>query len=935
MTMITPGSVSAPQPAAAPPLTDADLDALVARLDLPARIRLLSGAGTFRTQAEPAVGLRTMGVSDGPAGVRGERWDERDTSLALPSPTALAAAWDDDLVAELGGLLAAEARRKQIHILLAPTLNLHRTPTAGRHFECYAEDPLLAGRTAAAYIRGVQSGGVAATAKHYVANDSETDRLTLDARVGERTLHEVYLAPFEAAVRAGVWVVMSAYNRVNGVTMSESPLLAEPLKGSWGFDGVVVSDWGAIRSTEAAAGSPQDLAMPGPHPLWGEPLLAAVREGRVPQAVIDDKVRRILRLAARVGALDGFQGPSPAPAPRDPRGLLRRAAAAGCVLLRNEGGLLPLRPMPAPVGAGAGAAVGTVTGRVPGGAGAGPTPGGAGAGRVPIRAAVGSAPGGTAGELPGADAEAVAAGGLREPYRLARLAVIGPNAAAARVQGGGSAGVFPAAVVSPLEGIREALSGTGTEVVHAEGVNLTTRPTPLHPGNSRDPRTGEPGVLVRYLAADGGEVCAEHRLSGRILEPGDAPELAHTAATVEVSALVTPATPGEWRFAVVGLGEVTLHADGEPLIDTLVAAESDDPTYVHVAPSFRTAARKVAQGEQLHLVATRRLTPGLGHAVALAADPPRPDGDEAIAEAVACARGADAAVVVVGTTDEIESEGFDRTSLALPGRQDELVAAVAAANPRTVVIVNSGGPVELPWRESAPAVLLCWFPGQEAGHGLADVLFGRTEPGGRIPTTWGARAEGALLPSTVPDGGVLDYAEGPYLGHRAWRRAGAEPAYWFGHGLGYTTWSYESLTVLPDPPAGQDPADADPAAGRGGSDGDPASRQGGADADRTDGRGALARVAVRNTGARDGREVVQVYLTTGPDDHDDGGPRLAGYAAVRAAPGGTAVAEVRIEPRAFQHWSPRDGRWLPRPGPYVLHAGPSAAGQPLSNPVDL
>ncbi|MFG1806739.1 glycoside hydrolase family 3 C-terminal domain-containing protein [Streptomyces sp. NPDC049040] len=871
MTMITPGSVSAPQPAAAPPISDAQIDALLARLDLTARIRLLSGASTFRTQQEIAVGLRSMGVSDGPAGVRGERWDERDTALTLPSGTALAATWDDDLVTELGGLLAAEARRKGIHILLAPTLNLHRTPTAGRHFECYAEDPLLTGRTGAAYIRGVQAGGVAATAKHYVANDSETDRLTLDARVDERTLHEVYLAPFEAAVRAGVWVVMSAYNRVNGTTMSESPLLAEPLEGSWGFDGVVVSDWGATRSTEAAALAPQDLAMPGPHPLWGEPLAAAVREGRVPHAAIEAKVRRILRLAARVGALDGVPAPRPAPAPRDPRGLLRRAAAAGCVLLRNEGALLPLTPAPAPAGA-----------------------------------ATDSAPGDRTGGSPGADTSGAA--GTREASPpLRRLAVIGPNAAAARIQGGGSAGVFPEAVVSPLEGIREALSGTGTQVVHAEGVNLATRPTPLHPGNSHDPRTGQPGVLLRYLAADGAEICAEHRLSGRILEPGDAPELARTAATVEVSALVTPMAPGEWRFAVVGLGAVTLHADGEPLIDTHVAAESDDPTYVHVAPSFRTATRKVAVGEPLHLVATRALAPGQGLAVALAADPPRPEEDEAIAEAVACASGADAAVVVVGTTDEIESEGFDRTSLALPGRQDELVAAVAAANPRTVVIVNSGGPVELPWRESAPAVLLCWFPGQEAGHGLADVLFGRTEPGGRLPTTWAAGLHGAPLPGTTPDAGVLDYAEGPYLGHRAWRRAGATPAYWFGHGLGYTTWAYESLTVRQVLPA----------------DGGSAAEE-----------GALARVTVRNTGDRAGREVVQVYLTTGPDDHDDGGPRLAGYAAVRAAAGQAAVAEVLIEPRAFQRWSPPEGGWVPRPGPYVLHAGPSAARQPLSAPLD-
>ncbi|MGW2149198.1 glycoside hydrolase family 3 N-terminal domain-containing protein, partial [Nonomuraea bangladeshensis] len=287
-----------------------DLDRLVDKLDLESKVRLLTGATVWRTPAEPAIGLEPMVTSDGPAGVRGEGWDERRTSLSLPSATALAATWDESLAQSMGELLAVEARRKGVHVVLAPTLNLHRSPLAGRHFECYSEDPLLTGRIGAAVIRGIQSRGVAATAKHYVANDSETDRLTLDARVDERTLREVYLAPFEAAVQAGVWVVMSAYNGVNGVTMSENELLAEPLKGEWGFDGVVVSDWGAVRSAVASACAAQDLVMPGPDGPWGEALVAAVRAGEVPEPAIDDKVRRLLRLAARVGALPGFPAPS-------------------------------------------------------------------------------------------------------------------------------------------------------------------------------------------------------------------------------------------------------------------------------------------------------------------------------------------------------------------------------------------------------------------------------------------------------------------------------------------------------------------------------------------------------------------------------------------------------------------------------------------------
>ena len=242
------------------------LEALVAerlgRLDLEAKVRLCTGASFWATRAEPAATLRAMSLSDGPAGVRGDAWDERRPSTNLPSPTCLAASWDEELAGRVGGFLAAEARAKGVDVLLGPTINLHRSPLGGRHFECLSEDPLLTSRIGAAYVRGVQGGGVAATPKHYVANDSETERFTLDAEVDERALRELYLAPFEHLVReAGAWLVMAAYNRVNGATMTESPLLAEPLKGEWGFDGVVMSDWTATRSTEAAARAALALAL--------------------------------------------------------------------------------------------------------------------------------------------------------------------------------------------------------------------------------------------------------------------------------------------------------------------------------------------------------------------------------------------------------------------------------------------------------------------------------------------------------------------------------------------------------------------------------------------------------------------------------------------------------------------------------------------------
>ena len=325
-------------------MDERELTARVQTLTIEQKIRLLTGADFWSLHEEPAVGLRRLVLSDGPAGVRGEHWDERDTSTSVPSPTALAATWDELLVHELGRLLAYEARRKHVDVLLAPAVNLHRTPYAGRHFECFSEDPLLTARIAVAYVRGVQSGGVAATVKHFVANDSETERMTLDARIDERALFEMYLAPFEAVVReASVWAVMASYNSVNGHSMTESPLLEEVLRRRWGFDGVVMSDWFAARSTEDSARAAMDLVMPGPEGPWGDALVQAVRAGAVDEATIDDKVLRIVRLAGRVGAL---QGKPRRPAPRygadEVAWVVRRVAAAGFVLARNQRGVLPL-----------------------------------------------------------------------------------------------------------------------------------------------------------------------------------------------------------------------------------------------------------------------------------------------------------------------------------------------------------------------------------------------------------------------------------------------------------------------------------------------------------------------------------------------------------------------------------------------------------------
>ncbi|TXK42044.1 beta-glucosidase [Nonomuraea sp. C10] len=787
-----------------------DFDDVISGLDLRTKVRMLTGASMWALHPVPEIGLDRLVMSDGPIGVRGERWSAASPSIALPSPTAMAATWDVGLIRRVGRLLAQEARRKGVHVLLAPTVNLHRSPLGGRHFECFSEDPHLTGEVAAAYVEGVQEGGVATTPKHFVANDSETERFTVSVEVSARALRELYLRPFERVVQAGAWGVMTAYNAVGGVTMSEhADLVHGVLKDEWGFDGLVVSDWTAVRTTEAAALGGTDVAMPGPHGPWGDKLEEAVRAGRVPESLIDDRVRRVLRLAERTGALGG---PPPAAAGEviDGVALAREVAARSFTLLKNDGPLLPLS-------------------------------------------------------------------GVRS------VALIGSAAREARVMGGGSAQVFPARVVSPLDGLR---GRDGVEVRYARGTDPRVRLSPL----------AVPATAA-FLDA-GGRVLAEHPLpatEGRWIGETPPGVDADRLAAVRLRAAYTPETGGRHELSVAGAGAYTLSVDGRVLLDETLTPGGDDPAALLSPPERRVTADLDAgvtyELEVLHRTAGFRgmvfIVCVLGHAE------PSPGEDELFAEAVRVAAGSDVAVVVAATTPEVESEGFDRGDLVLPGRQDELIAAVAAANPRTVVVVNAGSPVEMPWLDSVAAVLLTWFPGQEAGAALADVLFGDAEPGGRLPTTWPAQLADAPVVNVTPDRGVMVYEEGLFIGYRAWERSGRAPAFWFGHGLGYTTWSYDSISG---------------------------------------GSGSVT-VRVTNTGGRRGREVVQVYAA--PVTPDPGRPArwLAGFAVVEAEPGQSVTAVVDVPDRTFEVW---DGRgWRVASGEYLLEAARHYADRRLSATVKV
>lgn len=804
-----------------------DPSELVARLSLEQKVRLLTGADSWVLNAEAAVGLRPIVMSDGPAGVRGVRYDAANPSSSLPCPIALGATWDVDLVEELTTALGREARSKGVDVLLAPTINIVRTPLSGRGFECFSEDPFLTSRMAVAYVRGVQKAGVAATAKHFVANDSETERRTYDARVGEFVMRELYLAPFEAAIaEADVHLVMAAYNSVNGATMTaNSPLLHDLLKGEWGFDGVVVSDWSATTSTVPSALAGLDLVMPGPSGPWGEKLIAAVRAARVPESVVDDKVARLLALAGRLGALNGVgEVAFPHAALIDP-GLVREVTARSFVLLKNERGLLPL-----PAGS------------------------------------------------------------------VSKVALIGANAIEPQLQGGGSIRVLPVVRPGLADSLREAMDVNVT--LHQGALTGATVAIPSD-GTLTDPITGRPGVHLEVRAADGA-VLYDAPYATSVLTWWDGlPDAVHVrGAEVVMRARYRAEIDGPHIIGAAGVGRTRI-AVGDAVVAEASSLPPRDVVEALSRPPELRVPVQMRAGDQVDVRVdyqpeSRFVTMRLGIA-------PYWDEERLMEQAAKAAAAADVAIVVVGSASGTESEGYDRESMALPGRQDDLVRRVASANHNTVVVVNSGTPVLMPWADNVAAIVQAWFPGQAFGEALADVLTGDIEPGGRLPVSMPRNEADSPVLLARPDNGNLAYSEGLLVGYRGFDRKGIEPLYCFGHGLGYTEWQYESLA--------------------------PES------AEITAGEDVELLVRVRNAGRRAGREVIQVYLESPAADPSRPVRTLAGFATVTAMPGASVVARIMVRARAFACFDESVGEWVTPQGEYTLRAGRSSRDLVLQSKV--
>ncbi|HVM08238.1 MAG TPA: glycoside hydrolase family 3 C-terminal domain-containing protein [Acidimicrobiales bacterium] len=790
------------------------VDELLRQLTLQEKVSLTAGYDMWHTPPVERLGIPPLKMSDGPVGVRGASNTGGPPSACFPCGTALAATWDVDLVRQVGAELGAELHAKGAHVLLAPTVNIHRHPLAGRNFECYSEDPLLTARMAVAYISGVQSTGVGACIKHFVANDSEFERFTISSEVPERALREVYLRPFEIALEdARPLAVMASYNKLGGTWASEHPwLLTTVLRDEWGYDGLVISDWWATHTTSDAANAGLDLEMPGPTLHRGDALVSAVESGEVSNEVLDGLVRRVLTAMERTGALDAQRLEERADDTPERREVARRAASSAIVLLKNDHGLLPI-----------------------------------------------------------------------DPAVARRVAVLGPNADALNILGGGSAAVTPYYAVSPVDGLRAAF--LGAEVVHEPGCSITRYP-PLVDVRWTSTADGDPGLDVVVVAGDdpdGTDVLERHVTRRSTLNWGGPDRPATWSA--RMTGTLRASTTGRHVFQGGSAGVFRISIDDEVVVDGW-------------NPEDAGRGRRVEGG--IHLVE--------GHEYALRADfcaPPNARGngglggleircqaplpDDAFERAVTAARDADVAVVVVGTNGDWETEGRDRKTMDLPGRQVELIEAVAAANSDTIVVVNAGSPVAMEWVDRVPAVVQSWFLGQETGNAIADVLTGAVDASGRLPTTIPRALRDTPAFLNYPgEFGTVHYGEGLFVGYRWYDARQIEPQFPFGHGLSYTTFDYGPLRAT---------------------------------VDRDDVR---VEVTITNTGARDGVETVQLYVRDVEASVQRPAKQLEAFAKVAVAAGEARDVVVRLDRRAFAFWDVRSSGWRVAPGEFEILVGRSS-----------
>jgi beta-glucosidase len=793
---------------------------MLKQLNLEEKIDLLGGVDSFYIRAIPRIGLPRLKMADGPLGVR-----NYGPSTAFGG-IGLAATWDPTLAQRIGAVIGQDARARGVHFMLGPGVNIYRAPLCGRNFEYFGEDPFLSSRTAVAYIEGMQSQGVSATVKHFIGNNQEYDRHNMDSIIDERTMREIYLPVFEAAVKeAHVGAVMDSYNLTNGQHMTQNGYLnTEVAKKDWGFTGIMMSDWDSTYDAVAAANGGLDLEMPSGKSMNRATLLPAVKAGKVSEATIDDKVRRILRTAINFGWLDRDQTDLSI-SKLNPEGhqVTLEAARAGMVLLKNDGNLLPL-----------------------------------------------------------------------EKGKIHSIAVIGPDAYPAVPGGGGSAEAKPFTPISYLEGVANYL-GSGAKVYYERGLPAFDE-IAKHTEFTTEATGGQPGLKAEFFtnATLSGAPAVTRTDKHVNYEPARGSDGAASDMSIRWSGYFSPPAPGDYLVFVQGPGEnggYRLYVDKKLIFDNW----KDWYAFVsEVSLNFTPGPHQIELDYYAHS-GWGKTPVNLGIA--------RPD-TLVTPEAKAVASRVDAVVLAVGFDPSTEGESGDRT-FRLPPGQDELINQITAANKNTIVVVTSGGGVDMTsWVDHVPALFEAWYPGQEGGTALAQLLFGEFDPSGRLPISMERRwQDNAVHDSYYPKDGEkkVEYTEGIFVGYRHFDKSGIKPLFPFGYGLSYTTFAYKNLAVSP----------------------------------AASSENATVAFDVTNTGTRAGAEVAQVYV----GDRHANVPRpvkeLKGFARVELNPGETKHVEVTLNRRAFSYYDVKGHQWTVAPGDFDIYVARSAAEIELTGKLAL
>ena len=786
------------------------VDSILSQMTPEEKITIIGGINDFYTRPIPRLGISALRMSDGPMGVH-----DYGLTTAYPAGIALAASWDVDLARRVGVAMGNDARARGVHFILAPGMNIYRAPTNGRNFEYFGEDPFLASRIAVSLIKGIQGQRVIATAKHFAGNNSEFARTTLSSDIDERTLREIYLPAFEASVKEGnVGAVMDAYNLVNGVYMTKNNHLNnEILKKEWGFDGILMSDWGATHDGIAAANGGLDLEMPSPSSMNGDTLLPALRDGRVSVTTLNDKVRRILRKAIEFGFFDHTQADGDIPLlSQEGRQVALEEARGSMVLLKNSGNILPLNDS-----------------------------------------------------------------------KLKTIAVIGPDAYPAVISGGGSAEAKPFNAVSYLEGISNRL-GTKARVLY--GVDTPPLDEVFENSEFVTAPDGESGLKGEYfgnqeLKGTPALVRTDKHVHFDWGEGSFAPDQPIDHFSVRWTGYFVPKTAGDYKFFTSADDGVRLYVGDQLAIDDWLPHSQTMDTYVKHLEAGQAYKIRLEYFED---VGSAIVGLGVTRAEAYIGR-----------ETKALAAKADAVIICVGFDPKTEGEGFDRT-FQLPGGQDELIRQISAVNRNTIVVLTAGGNVDMTqWIDNVPAVLHAWYPGQEGGTALAQIVFGDYSPSGKLPASFERRPQdNPTFHSYYPEKGErrVQYSEGVFLGYRHFDRSETKPLFAFGYGLSYTTFGYGKLEVTP----------------------------------QTGNLSEQVSVSfdVRNIGNRAAAEVAELYI----GDSHASVPRpvkeLKAFAKLNLKPGETKRVTLTLDRRAFCFYDVKKKDWSAEPGDFTILVGGSS-----------